>query len=149
MSRRNEEENVISDFRPYPHSTVPHPDLHPGGRSPIEAGRYVDVAQTPGKYSYDRGISAGRYVDGIGNGDWNLIHPIQKRRGTRVDIDSSVSAGRYVDGISGGISAVPVPTPLFAGAIGLVLGVLIGPALLASTAEGSKYLEKQARKRLG
>ncbi len=135
MSRRSEE-NLISDFRPYPHSVVPHPLLHPGGRSPI---------------------AAGRYVDGISDGDWNLIlpTPIRKRRGGRVDIGArrggrvDISAGRYVDNpISGGISAVPVPTPLFAGAIGLVLGILIGPALLASTQAGAKYLERQVRQKL-
>ncbi len=40
---------------------------------------------------------------------------------------------------------VTVPTPLFVGIITFALGVLIGPALIATTSEGRTWLEKQAR----
>ena len=40
---------------------------------------------------------------------------------------------------------VTIPTPLFAGLLGFGLGVLLGPALIASTDEGRKWLERQGR----
>ena len=40
---------------------------------------------------------------------------------------------------------VTIPTPLFVGLLGFGLGMLLGPALVASTDEGRKWLEKQAR----
>jgi len=40
---------------------------------------------------------------------------------------------------------VTIPTPLFAGTLGFVLGVFLGPALMALTDTGKRYLEKQAR----
>lgn len=40
---------------------------------------------------------------------------------------------------------VTIPTPLFAGGLGFLLGMLIGPALVASTDVGKRWLEKQAR----
>lgn len=43
------------------------------------------------------------------------------------------------------ISQVTIPTPLFVGVIAFGLGVLIGPALIATTAEGRSWLERQAR----
>ena len=43
------------------------------------------------------------------------------------------------------ISQVTIPTPLFVGVIAFGLGVLLGPALIATTTEGRSWLEKQAR----
>lgn len=40
---------------------------------------------------------------------------------------------------------VTIPTPLFIGVIAFGLGVLLGPALIATTTEGRSWLEKQAR----
>lgn len=40
---------------------------------------------------------------------------------------------------------VTIPTPLFVGLISFGLGVFLGPALIASTAGGREWLEKQAR----
>lgn len=40
---------------------------------------------------------------------------------------------------------VTIPTPLFAGGLGLVIGILIGPAILAASGWGRSYLEKKAR----
>ena len=39
---------------------------------------------------------------------------------------------------------VTIPTPVFVGAICLVVGVLLGPALIASTKEGARWLERKA-----
>lgn len=49
--------------------------------------------------------------------------------------------------VSNGI--VTVPTPLFAGLIGFGLGMLFGPALLSSTRGGARWLDKQAKQRIG
>ncbi len=43
------------------------------------------------------------------------------------------------------ISQVTIPTPLFVGFVAFGLGVLLGPALIATTTEGRSWLEKQAR----
>lgn len=40
---------------------------------------------------------------------------------------------------------ITIPTPLFIGVIAFGLGVLLGPALIATTSEGRGWLEKQAR----
>lgn len=40
---------------------------------------------------------------------------------------------------------ITIPTPLFVGIITFGLGVLFGPALIATTAGGREWLEKQAR----
>lgn len=40
---------------------------------------------------------------------------------------------------------VTIPTWLVAGGIGMALGILLGPAIIGSTEEGSKWLERQAR----
>lgn len=40
---------------------------------------------------------------------------------------------------------VTIPTKLFIGLITFGLGVLLGPALIATTSEGRSWLEKQAR----
>jgi len=37
---------------------------------------------------------------------------------------------------------VVIPTWLFAGSVGLLLGIFLGPTLLASTREGSQYLAR-------
>ena len=52
---------------------------------------------------------------------------------------------RDYQGISEGIT---IPTWLFAGTIGIVAGVILGPAILASTAEGSAYLARATAGRI-
>jgi len=44
---------------------------------------------------------------------------------------------------------ITIPTPVFAGLLGFVFGVVLGPSLLASTKSGSEWLAKKARERLG
>lgn len=46
------------------------------------------------------------------------------------------------EAISQGIT---IPTPLFIGIVAFLGGVLLGPALIASTSGGRDWLEKQAR----
>lgn len=46
-------------------------------------------------------------------------------------------------------NGVTVPTPLFVGTIAFGLGVLLGPALIATTDSGRNWLEKQARAKIG
>ncbi len=43
---------------------------------------------------------------------------------------------------------VTIPTWLFAASVGLLIGIVVGPAILGSTEEGSKWLQRQATKRL-
>lgn len=43
------------------------------------------------------------------------------------------------------ISGVEIPTPIFAGGIGLLLGIFLGPAMLAGSEWGREYLVKKAR----
>ncbi len=43
---------------------------------------------------------------------------------------------------------VGIPAPLFAWVIGLVIGVIAGPAIVASTKSGAQALERLARQRL-
>lgn len=43
---------------------------------------------------------------------------------------------------------VTIPTWFFAGAIGLTLGIILGPAILGSTEAGSRWLAKAARARI-
>ena len=40
---------------------------------------------------------------------------------------------------------ITIPTPLFIGVLAFLGGMLIGPAIIASTSEGRAWLEKQAR----
>jgi len=40
---------------------------------------------------------------------------------------------------------ITIPTPVFVGLLSFGLGVLLGPALLATTKGGSEWLAKQAR----
>lgn len=46
------------------------------------------------------------------------------------------------------IADVSVPTPLVTFVIGLVLGIVGGSAILASTEAGAQWLEKQVRERM-
>ncbi len=43
---------------------------------------------------------------------------------------------------------VSIPAPLVVGLLAFVFGVIVGPALLAATDEGSKWLARQTRGRL-
>lgn len=52
------------------------------------------------------------------------------------------NCGEKLQAVAQGIT---IPTPLFVGVIAFGLGVLIGPALIATTAGGRSWLEKQAR----
>ena len=44
---------------------------------------------------------------------------------------------------------VEIPVPLFAGAIGLLIGIIAGPAIIASTKGGAARLERMAAGKLG
>jgi hypothetical protein len=44
---------------------------------------------------------------------------------------------------------VTIPTPVFVGIISFGLGVLLGPAIWATTQGGSEWLARKARERLG
>jgi DNA-directed RNA polymerase subunit RPC12/RpoP len=50
--------------------------------------------------------------------------------------------------INEAISQVTIPSPVFAGIISFTLGVVLGPALIASTQSGAEWLAKKARERL-
>ena len=50
--------------------------------------------------------------------------------------------GEKLEAISQGIT---IPTPLFVGLVACGFGVLLGPAIIASTSGGREWLEKQAR----
>lgn len=43
---------------------------------------------------------------------------------------------------------VTIPTPLFVGVVAFLIGVVVGPALIASTEGGSRWLAEQARARI-
>lgn len=43
---------------------------------------------------------------------------------------------------------VTIPTPLFVGVVAFLVGVVVGPALIASTEGGQRWLAKQARARI-
>lgn len=47
--------------------------------------------------------------------------------------------------INEAITGVTIPTPIFAGGIGLLLGIFLGPAMLAGSEWGREYLVKRAR----
>ncbi|MFA5401486.1 MAG: hypothetical protein WC359_13635 [Dehalococcoidia bacterium] len=51
--------------------------------------------------------------------------------------------------INQAISGVTIPTWMLASGIGLVAGIVLGPAILASTETGAEWLRKQARSKLG
>lgn len=54
----------------------------------------------------------------------------------------------YCGTINEAIGQVSIPTPLFTFMIGVGLGVLLGPALIASTQSGAEWLAKKARERI-
>lgn len=70
-------------------------------------------------------------------------YPIQAEVG---QIDVCAYCGETLEAVAQ--DGVTIPTPLFASLIGFGLGVLLGPALIASTDEGRRWLEKQARGRI-
>ena len=50
--------------------------------------------------------------------------------------------------INEAITGVTIPTWLFAGGIGVLLGIIAGPAIIGSTEEGAAWLRKQATRKL-
>ena len=50
--------------------------------------------------------------------------------------------GEKLEAISQGVT---ISTPLLVGILAFAFGVLVGPALIASTSEGRAWLEKKAR----
>jgi len=52
----------------------------------------------------------------------------------------------YCGAINEAITQVTIPTPVFVGFIAFVAGVLFGPALLAATDVGQRYLEERIRR---
>lgn len=50
--------------------------------------------------------------------------------------------GEKLEAIARGVT---IPTPLFVGLLAFGAGILFGPAIIASTSGGSKWLEEQAR----
>jgi len=44
------------------------------------------------------------------------------------------------------ISQVVIPTPVFVGVLAFIGGMFLGPALVASTTEGQRWLERQIRR---
>ncbi len=44
--------------------------------------------------------------------------------------------------------SVSIPTWLFAGSIGLLIGIIVGPAIIGSTEGGAVWLRKQATKKI-
>jgi len=51
--------------------------------------------------------------------------------------------GEQLEAVAQGVT---IPTPLFVGLISFGLGMLLGPALVATTDEGRRWLEGQARR---
>ena len=69
-------------------------------------------------------------------------------------ITSSVRVGQQVacpmcNTINEAISQVAIPTPLFVGVIAFLLGMLLGPPIVATTDAGQKWLERTAREKIG
>ena len=54
----------------------------------------------------------------------------------------------HCNGISQVISGVTIPGWMLTGGIAFALGVIFGPALIASTDSGARWLEKKAREKL-
>jgi len=67
-------------------------------------------------------------------------------RGRNSAVTEAEAHLRSVQGISDGLT---LPWELVTGLIGLGLGVFFGPVILASTDEGSRYLERAARSAIG
>ena len=53
--------------------------------------------------------------------------------------------GEDIEVIAQDEGGVTLPTPLFVGLLAFGFGMLLGPAIIASTEGGQKWLEKQAR----
>ena len=60
-------------------------------------------------------------------------------------ISAVEEAEQIVADLQGIGNGVTVPTWLFAGGIGLILGVVIGPSIMASTEAGSRRLAELSR----
>jgi len=43
------------------------------------------------------------------------------------------------------ISQITIPTPVFVGVVAFFAGMFFGPSIIATTTEGRKWLEEQAR----
>jgi hypothetical protein len=54
----------------------------------------------------------------------------------------------YCNAISRAVTQITVPTPLFVGILSFIAGVILGPAVIASTQSGAEWLAKKARERL-
>jgi phage FluMu protein Com len=54
----------------------------------------------------------------------------------------------YCGTINEAIAQVTIPTPVFVGFVCFGLGVLFGPALLATTAGGQSWMQRQIRERI-
>lgn len=53
--------------------------------------------------------------------------------------------GEPLEAIAQGVT---IPTWLFASSIGLALGIILGPTILASTESGARYLARRAKEKL-
>lgn len=67
-------------------------------------------------------------------------YPLMTSIGQRVSCPNCGEAS-----IAERISQVTIPTNLFIGVAAFVVGVFVGPAIIASTKRGQTYLEKVAR----
>jgi DNA-directed RNA polymerase subunit RPC12/RpoP len=80
------------------------------------------------------------------------VYPIYSCPICGYPIGSSVSAGEEVHCpyCSGTLIAqeVSIPSWLLAGAVGLGIGVIFGPSILAATESGSQWLAKKSRERI-
>lgn len=54
--------------------------------------------------------------------------------------------GQEIEVIAQDENGVRIPTPLFVSIIAFTLGVIVGPALIATTDSGQKWLVEQAKK---
>jgi len=64
------------------------------------------------------------------------------------DISVVNEAEQVVRNYIGQGEGITIPTWLFAGGIGLIVGIMTGPALMATTEEGSRRLAELARQRV-
>jgi len=64
------------------------------------------------------------------------------------DISVVNEAEQVVRNYIGQGDGITIPTWLFAGGIGLIVGIMTGPALMATTEEGSRRLAELARQRV-
>lgn len=62
------------------------------------------------------------------------------------EFDGQIEACPSCQTINEAISqGVTIPTPLLVGVLAFLGGVFLGPAIIASSSEGQKWLERQAR----